>query len=218
VSNEPPQPKFVCSVTQTQKRRVTEKLMRQSQLNMPLDVNQSMYPDPDKHLINLTRDRVHTTRRAQVLGQDVLERQKIDGNENPTLKNLTKLEKVFISTNPKPLETNTTFPEQLLNSENNINLFLKDDRFKAQILRNFKRLNRDLIRAYLRQMDSQAVFTKKGRSVAQVPDSEQKEQDELTFKRVSSLFGEMVRRQKTADSSNLSEYQAALRKQKLFEQ
>ena len=40
---------------------------------------------------------------------------------------LTKPERVFQRSNPKPLETTTTFPDSLINSENNFDLFLDRD-------------------------------------------------------------------------------------------
>lgn len=50
---------------------------------------------PDKHLSNNTHDQMHTTRRAQVLGQKVFEQ----------TEGMLPAEKVFLRTTPKPIET-----------------------------------------------------------------------------------------------------------------
>ena len=47
-------------------------------------------------------------------------------------------EKVFMCTNPKPVETTVTFPESLLGSDNNYDLFLDRDPEKLNIFKNFK--------------------------------------------------------------------------------
>ena len=73
---------------------------------------------------------------------------------------LTRPERVFQRSNPKPLETTTTFPDSLINSENNFDTFLAKDRQKALVFRNFKNLNRELTKAYLRQQDMQKMFSK----------------------------------------------------------
>lgn len=39
----------------------------------------------------------------------------------------TKPEKVFLRTNPKPIETSTTFPHQLMNGQNSWSTHLADD-------------------------------------------------------------------------------------------
>ena len=55
----------------------------------------TLYPVPDKHLSNNTHDQMHTTRRAQVLGQNV----------NEQTEGMLPAEKVFLRTSPKPIET-----------------------------------------------------------------------------------------------------------------
>ena len=70
-------------------------------------------------------DRIHTTRRAQVLSQDVAE--EAESKHPRRVENITKAERVFLRSNPKPIETTTVFPEQLINSNNSYDLFLERD-------------------------------------------------------------------------------------------
>jgi hypothetical protein len=48
----------------------------------------------------------------------------------------------------------------LINSENNFDLFLERDQQKALVFKNFKNVNRELTKAYLRQLEMQTMFTK----------------------------------------------------------
>ena len=86
-----------------------------------------LYPLPDKHLANTSLDRIHTTRRAQVLSQDVTEEFASPSKPSRKVDGITKPERVFLRSNPKPIETSTTFPEQLLGSNNTYDLFLQRD-------------------------------------------------------------------------------------------
>ena len=72
-------------------------------------------------------DCIHTTRRAQVLAQRVDEKLSSEDVELAKFHILTKPERVFQRSNPKPLETTTTFPDSLINSENNFDMFLDRD-------------------------------------------------------------------------------------------
>ena len=96
-------------------------------------------------------------------------------------------------TSPKPIETSTTFPESLINSDNNWETFLKNDRQKSMVLSNFKNINRDLTKAYLRQHENKNMFKAKGGALPEQHIKMKKEDDE-TFDRVSSLFDKMRRR------------------------
>ena len=137
-----------------------DKLYYSATQNLPDNQLKCLYPIPDKHLINTSLDCIHTTRRAQVLSQKVEE--KLSPDEVALVKShiLTRPERVFQRSNPKPLETTTTFPDSLINSENNFDTFLAKDRQKALVFRNFKNLNRELTKAYLRQQDMQKMFSK----------------------------------------------------------
>ena len=54
-------------------------------------------------------------------------------------------EKVFLCTNRKPVETSTTFGNQMIGSQNNYDTFLRNqDTTKLEVFRNFKHLSRDL--------------------------------------------------------------------------
>mmetsp|Transcript_36536 Transcript_36536/g.56096 ORF Transcript_36536/g.56096 Transcript_36536/m.56096 type:complete len:87 (-) Transcript_36536:18-278(-) len=86
---------------------------------MPRNPTHRLFPIPDKHMVNVSHDRVHTTRRAQVLNQNVIE----DLEPTEELSQM-KQERVFLRTSPKPIETSTTFPDSLINSENSFELFL----------------------------------------------------------------------------------------------
>lgn len=86
-----------------------------------------LYPLPDKHLANTTIDRIHTTRRAQVLSQDVAEEFATPSKHGKKIEGVTKPERVFLRSNPKPIETSTTFPEQLIGSYNSFDMYLKHD-------------------------------------------------------------------------------------------
>ena len=105
-----------------------------------------MYPIPDKHNANTHAHMVHTTRRAQVLGQDVSDfiPSKHEG------RGLTSQERVFIRSTPKPIEMCQTFSDSLIGGENSYNMFLKQDPNKAVVFNNFKNLSRDLTKAFLR--------------------------------------------------------------------
>ena len=59
-------------------------------------------------------------------------------------------DKVFAFTNPKPLETTSTFPRSFMNSKNNFSTFLRHEPEKLKVFLNFKKMNRDLTKAYLR--------------------------------------------------------------------
>ena len=108
-------------------------------------------------------------------------------------KQAIKQERVFLRSSPKPIETSTTFPDSLINSENCFDMFLSRDIQKALVFRNFKKLNRDLTKAYLRQLENTTMFGKKGSAL---PDHQikKKEQDEETFDRISTLFDKMMKR------------------------
>jgi hypothetical protein len=111
------------------------------------------------------------------------------------LQHLTKPERVFQLTNPRPIETSTTFPDSLINSENNFATFLDRDEQKAMVLKNYKNINRDLTKAYLRQTEMKSMFKAKGAALPEQQIKIKKEDDE-TFDRVSSLFDKMMKRSK----------------------
>ena len=134
------------------------KLYDSATKNLPHDQDVRLYPLPDKHLANTSLDRVHTTRRAQVLSQAVNEQ--VESVDNSKASGLVIQERVFLRTNPKPLETSTTFPDSLINSENNFHLFCKADQRKAIVFQNYKQMNRDLTKAYLRQIENKNLFSK----------------------------------------------------------
>ena len=100
-----------------------EKLYESARKNVPLSVQEPLFPIPDKHLANTSLDRIHTTRRAQVLSQNIAEEFIPNKSNGPA----PMLERVFQRSNPKPIEMTTTFPEQLINSDNSYDLFLKHD-------------------------------------------------------------------------------------------
>lgn len=139
---------------------------------MPLNDLTMLYPLPDKHLANVSLDRIHTTRRAQVLAQKVeelvLPQTSNEGagaategaTKNKEIEGVTRQERVFLRSNPKPLETTTTFPEQLINSNNTFDLFLSADPQKALVFKHFRNFSRDLTKAYLRQAETQSLFEK----------------------------------------------------------
>ena len=62
----------------------------------------------------------------------------------------TQPEKVFIRSNPKPIETNMNFPDRILNSYNQWSTFLVKDPKKQIVFENFRKLNRDLTKAFNR--------------------------------------------------------------------
>jgi hypothetical protein len=65
-----------------------------------------------------------------------------------------------LRSNPKPLETTTTFPDSLINSENNYDMFLDRDAEKLLVFKNFKNLNRKLTKAYMRKSNNNDMFSK----------------------------------------------------------
>ena len=98
---------FYCSVKSTQISANFGKLNESAKCNQPFNKQQTLFPIPDKHLANNNLDNVHTTRRTQVLNQNVNE------NESPDqrVKGLLPQEKVFLRTSPKPILTSQTSPD-----------------------------------------------------------------------------------------------------------
>lgn len=137
-------------------------------------------------------DRIHTTRRAQVLSQDVAD--EAEQKRSSRVENITKPERVFVRSNPKPMETSTTFPEQLINSNNSYDLFLDRDPQKAVVFKNFRNYNRDLTKAYLRQAETQSLFEKAKGGALPEHQIKQKKEDDETFTRLSNLYNTMRRR------------------------
>ena len=97
-------------------------------------------------------------------------------------------------TNKKPLETNSTFPESLLNSQNDFDLFLNKDQQKLAIFSSFKKLNRDLTQAFLRQPNAQ-VSKDYPRGLSKVrqramlgSNPKQNKKDEEVFDKVTGIF------------------------------
>jgi hypothetical protein len=93
---------------------------------------------------------MHTTRRAQVLGQKVFEQ----------TQGMLPAEKVFLRTTPKPIETSQTFPDSIMNGQNKYETFLDKDPHRLKIFKNFKNLSRDLTKAFLRQAENKDLFNK----------------------------------------------------------
>ena len=155
-----------------------------------------LFPLPDKHLANVSLDRMHTTRRAQVLAQDVAEHAADKTEKRRTVDGMTKPEKVFQRTNPKPIETTTTFPESLINSDNSFDMFLGQDPQKLLVFKNFRNLNRDLTKAYLRQAETQSLFEKAKGGALPEHQIKQKQQDDETFGTLGMLFDTMRKRSK----------------------
>lgn len=140
---------FYNQVKQSQFIANMKKLNSQAAQNIPQNTLTMLYPLPDKHLANVSLDRIHTTRRAQVLKQEVAETA-LQEKKAKQIDGVTKPERVFLRSNPKPLETTTTFPEQLIGSNNNFDLFLDADPQKAMVFKHFRNFSRDLTKAYLR--------------------------------------------------------------------
>ena len=64
-------------------------------------------------------------------------------------------------TNRKPAETSVTFPHEFNNGQNTLSTFcLKNDQDRRAVLENFKKLNRDLTRAFNRQAGQSDVLKK----------------------------------------------------------
>lgn len=161
-----------------------------------------LFPLPDKHLANVSLDRMHTTRRAQVLAQDVAEHAADKNEQRRTVECLTKPEKVFQLTSPKPIETTTTFPESLINSDNSFDMFLGQDPQKLLVFKNFRNLNRDLTKAYLRQAETQSLFEKAKGGALPEHQIKQKQQDDETFGTLGMLFDTMRKRSKYGPAQN----------------
>lgn len=171
-----------------------EKLNTQAAQNIPINKLTMLYPLPDKHLANTSLDRIHTTRRAQVLSQDVTEEFASPPKKGRKIEGITKPERVFLRSNPKPIETTTTFPEQLIGSNNNYDLFLGRDPQKATVFKNFRNYNRDLTKAYLRQAETASLFEKVKGGALPEHQIKQKKEDDETFNRLGNLFNTMQRR------------------------
>ena len=142
---------FMSSMKQTQNISNLDKLYNSGAQNFPANNNVRLYPIPDKHLANTSLDRIHTTRRAQVLNQNVAENPEQILSADSLM---PAQERVFIRTSPRPIETTTTFPYHLINSENTFDTFLDKDQQKAKVFRNYKKMSRDLTKAYLRQLET----------------------------------------------------------------
>ena len=69
------------------------------------------------------------------------------------------------------------------------------------VLKNFKNINRDLTKAYLRQNEMKSMFKAKGGALPEQHIKIKKEDDD-TFDRVSSLFDKMMKRSRYGISSN----------------
>ena len=91
-------------------------------------------------------------------------------------------EPVFLTTTNKPEATSSVKPELCINSMNNFSMFLNRDPKKEKVFRQFKKLNRDLTQAFLRQSSDKVNIGKK------VPTK-----DDETITKVSSIFGKMTR-------------------------
>lgn len=72
-------------------------------------------------------------------------------------------------------------------------MFLNQDEQKSMVLKNFKSINRELTKAYLRQNEMKSMFRSKGGALPEQHIKIKKDDDE-TFDRVSSLFDKMMKR------------------------
>jgi hypothetical protein len=72
----------------------------------------------------------------------------------------TKAEKVFIRSNPKPLEMQTTFGKDMVNFNNTWATHLPEDKQKLKVFENFKQYNRNLTKAFNRQTENAEFFQK----------------------------------------------------------
>ena len=100
--------------------------------------------------------------------------------------------------NPRPVETSTTFPHQLMNGPNTWGTYLPDDPQKLLVFKHFKVLNRDLTKAFNRQAEAAQLFSKAKGSALPEAQVRQKQEDEQTFERIGGLFDKMMRRSRYA--------------------
>jgi hypothetical protein len=61
------------------------------------------------------------------------------------------------------------------------------------VFANFKNLNRELTKAYLRQMETQGLFSKAKGGALPEHQIKVKQQDDETFEKVSGLFDQMLK-------------------------
>ena len=103
-----------------------------------------------------------------------------------------------------------TFSDSLIGGENSYNMFLKQDPNKAAVFNNFKNLNRDLTKAFLRQAETKKLYSHAKGGALPENHIKQKKQDDDTFDRVSSLFDSVLKRSRhsTRFSTNMSDQQA----------
>jgi hypothetical protein len=75
-------------------------------------------------------------------------------------------------------------------------LFLKNDPDRLIVFKNFKNLNRELTKAYLRKVETKGLFEKAKGGALPEHQIKMKQQDDQTFERVSGLFDQMLRNSK----------------------
>ena len=105
-------------------------------------------------------------------------------------------EPVFKVTSNKPTETSSTKAKVTLNSLNSFDTFLKKDPVKKQLFRNYKKINRDLTKAYLKQGSKQNKSVESPRvatTSVSIADNSICQDDIDTQSRISNLFGRMSR-------------------------
>ena len=146
---------FIATMRSSHLEYVHAKRAWQACANSPLDpMDRLMPPKPSA---NVHPHVMHTTRRAEVLSQDVFDRGALAKPLSPrhAYEHCRYQERVFQHTSRKPIETSVTLPHEFASGQNTLATFClrnnPNEQSRRVVLENFKRLNRDLTRAFNRQ-------------------------------------------------------------------
>lgn len=90
--------------------------------------------------------------------------------------------KIFLRSDPAPIDIKHTAHHRLINNKNNFKTFLSKDgeQYKVRVFENFKEMSRQMNKAYLRNAENQKYFKQ---SAGLVPEDQRriKEQDDRTL-------------------------------------
>jgi hypothetical protein len=67
--------------------------------------------------------------------------------------------KIFLRSDPAPIDTKHTAHHRLINNKNNFKTFLskEGEQYKVRVFENFKEMSRQMMKAYLRNAENQKI-------------------------------------------------------------
>ena len=116
--------------------------------------------------------------------------------------------KAFLRSSPKPIDIVKTSNLRLLNNQNAYETFVTkhDEKYKVKVFENFKAMNSQMNKAFLRQIENRKFF--KGNNAVPEEYIKLKEEDDQTLDKISAIFKYVHKHQRaTSYSGNASSAQ-----------